>query len=140
MQRRQQVADTHLACTIRCIDTEIFEWLEDASGARPMPTIESKQIAIRAEILGETDNSYLLFDGKRQVWPPKDFVVGEHKRTRRGQRPVGCSVMHVDRAVSPPLQLCRFRTPIFRKEGLLLSRTPRPNRTALLRGSITSYV
>jgi hypothetical protein len=39
-----------------------------------MPTIESKQIDITAEILGEPNKAVLLSDGKRQVWLPKNLI------------------------------------------------------------------
>ena len=37
-----------------------------------MLTIE--QVAISAKIIGETERAWLLFDGLRKVWLPKDLV------------------------------------------------------------------
>jgi hypothetical protein len=41
---------------------------------------ESKLIDIAAQIIGETDKAYLLFDGTRQVWLPKSIVEYDARR------------------------------------------------------------
>jgi hypothetical protein len=49
--------DLHLASTVHCVDDEIFEWLGH----------HEKQIAIAAEVIGETARTVLLFAGRRCV-------------------------------------------------------------------------
>jgi hypothetical protein len=39
-----------------------------------MPLIESETVEITAEIVGETDQAYLLFDGTTKAWVPKTLV------------------------------------------------------------------
>lgn len=47
-----------------------------------MPLIESERVAVACELLGETERAWLLLDGSRRVWLPKEHLIEYDARSR----------------------------------------------------------